>query len=74
MYYRHELLDLIKKDDYFVWVWNMVSGIKSIIFRKVLTMEYNSRDYWDFGLCPSSNILKHTKEHNVSETGFVSVF
>jgi hypothetical protein len=30
------------------------------------------RNYWIFGLCPSSGILK-TKEHNVSATGSVSV-
>jgi hypothetical protein len=29
--------------------------------------------YWDFGLCPSSGTLK-TREHNVSGTGFVSIF
>jgi hypothetical protein len=26
-----------------------------------------------FGLCPSSGILKKSREHNVSETGSVSV-
>jgi hypothetical protein len=31
------------------------------------------RDYWVIGICPSSGILKNTKEHNVSETGSVSV-
>jgi hypothetical protein len=36
-------------------------------------MECNTRDYWDFGLCPSSGILKNTKKHSVSDTGFVSV-
>jgi hypothetical protein len=35
-------------------------------------MVCNTRSYWVFGLCPSSGILK-TKEHNVSETGSVSV-
>jgi hypothetical protein len=34
---------------------------------------YNTRDYWVFGLRPSSGILKNTKEHNASETGSVSV-
>jgi hypothetical protein len=28
--------------------------------------------YWVFGLCPLSDILKITKEHNVLETGSVS--
>jgi hypothetical protein len=35
-------------------------------------MMYNTRDYWVFGLCPSSGILKNIREHNVSETGSVS--
>jgi hypothetical protein len=30
-------------------------------------------DYWVFGLCSSSSILKNTKEHKVSETGSVFV-
>jgi hypothetical protein len=29
------------------------------------------KNYWVFGLCPLSSILK-TREHNVSETGSVS--
>jgi hypothetical protein len=29
-------------------------------------MTYNTRDYWVFGLCPSSGIQKNTKEHNIS--------
>jgi hypothetical protein len=33
---------------------------------------YDTRKDWVFGLCPSSGILK-TIEHNVSESGFVSV-
>jgi hypothetical protein len=45
-----------------------------------LYMNYDTRDYWGFGLCPSSGILKNAKEHKVSErypvlnteTGFVS--
>jgi hypothetical protein len=32
----------------------------------------DTQDYWVFGLCPSSGILKNTKEHNISETGSVS--
>jgi hypothetical protein len=35
-------------------------------------MVYNIQNYWVFGLCPLSGILK-TKEHKVSETGSVSV-
>jgi hypothetical protein len=38
----------------------------------VLTMVYDTQNYWVFGLCPSSIILE-TKKHNVSETGSVSV-
>jgi hypothetical protein len=34
---------------------------------------YDIRDYWVFGLCLSSGILKAVKEHNVSETSPVSV-
>jgi hypothetical protein len=34
---------------------------------------YRYLDYWAFGLCPSSGILKR-KEHGISETGSVSVF
>jgi hypothetical protein len=36
-------------------------------------MVINNQDYSVLGLCPSSGILKNTKEHNVSETGSVSV-
>jgi hypothetical protein len=36
-------------------------------------MAYATRDYWVFGLCPSSGILRNTKENNVSECRFVSV-
>jgi hypothetical protein len=35
-------------------------------------MAYDTQNYWDFGLCPSSDILK-TREHNVAETGSVSI-
>jgi hypothetical protein len=35
-------------------------------------MVYNTQDCWVFGLCPSSGILKNTKEHNVSESRSVS--
>jgi hypothetical protein len=36
----------------------------------VLMMVHNIQNYWGFGLCPSSGILK-TGNHNVSETGTV---
>jgi hypothetical protein len=32
-----------------------------------------NQDYWVFGLCPSSSFINTTKEHNVSETGSISV-
>jgi hypothetical protein len=48
-------------------------SIKIIILQRVLAMVYNTQDYWVFGLLPSFGILKNTKEHNVSETGSVSV-
>jgi hypothetical protein len=35
-------------------------------------MVYNSQNYWGCGLCPSSGILE-IREHNVAETGIVSV-
>jgi hypothetical protein len=31
-------------------------------------MVYDIPNNWGFGLCSSSDILKNTKEHNVSET------
>jgi hypothetical protein len=36
-------------------------------------MAYNTRNYWDFGLFPSSGVLKQTRKHNVSESGYISV-
>jgi hypothetical protein len=36
-------------------------------------MVYNIKDYRVFGHCPSSGILKSTKEHNVSEFGSIFV-
>jgi hypothetical protein len=39
---------------------------------KILTVVYNTHNYWGSGLCPSSGILK-TIKHNVSETGSVFV-
>jgi hypothetical protein len=44
-----------------------------ITFQIVLTMVYNTRDYWVFGLFPSYGILKNTTEKNVLETGSFSV-
>jgi hypothetical protein len=37
-----------------------------------IQLEDYTRNYWVFGLCSLSGILK-TREHNVSETGSVSV-
>jgi hypothetical protein len=42
-------------------------------FWMVLTMVYNTRNYWVFGRSPSSDIPKNAKEHNVSKTGCVSI-
>jgi hypothetical protein len=33
---------------------------------------YSTQNYWVFGICPYSGILKYRK-HNVSETGSVSI-
>jgi hypothetical protein len=35
-------------------------------FERVLAIVYDTRDYWVFGLCPSSGILRNTKEYDVS--------
>jgi hypothetical protein len=46
-----------------------------MIAAKTNSIRYNSfwaQNYWVFGLCPSSRILK-TRNRNVSETGSVSV-
>jgi hypothetical protein len=37
-------------------------------FWRVLTVVYNTQNYWVFGICPSSGILK-ARKHNVSESG-----
>jgi hypothetical protein len=44
------------------------------IFRleRVLTMVYNTQNYWVYGFFPSSSILENRK-HDVSESGSVSV-
>jgi hypothetical protein len=36
-------------------------------FERVLTVVYNTQNYWVFGLRPSSGILE-ARKHNVSET------
>jgi hypothetical protein len=36
---------------------------------RVLTVVYNARDYWVFGLGASSVVLKDIKKQNVSENG-----
>jgi hypothetical protein len=38
----------------------------------VVTLVYNTPNYWVLGLCPSSGILE-TRKHNVSETVSVAV-
>jgi hypothetical protein len=40
---------------------------------RVLTMVYNTQNCWLLGLCPSTGILKKIREHDVLETGSVSV-
>jgi hypothetical protein len=35
-------------------------------------MVHNTQNYWVFGLCPSSDILKNNEEHNIRKTGSVS--
>jgi hypothetical protein len=39
---------------------------------RILTMVYDTQNYWVSGLRPSSGIL-NTRKHNVSETGSVSI-
>jgi hypothetical protein len=38
----------------------------------VVKLQFTTRNYWIFTLCPLSDILE-TIKHNVSETGSVSV-
>jgi hypothetical protein len=52
---------------FIIWKFNI-----NVSLLRVLTMVYNTQNYWVFGLCPSSGILE-TRKHNVSETGSVSV-
>jgi hypothetical protein len=42
-------------------------------YYKALGKVYGTWDYWDFGPCPSSVILKNTKKHSVSENVSVTV-
>jgi hypothetical protein len=49
---------------------SQISNVNKI--REILTMVFNTQNYWVSGLCPSSGIL-NTRKHNVSETGSVSV-
>jgi hypothetical protein len=45
---------------------NKLLLINPTYFWKILTMMYNTQNYWVLGLCPSSGILE-TRKHNVSE-------
>jgi hypothetical protein len=38
-----------------------------------MTSMYNTQNYWIFVLCPSSDILKRMEQHNVLETGFLTI-
>jgi hypothetical protein len=51
--------------------WKLAKVFSNRIW-KVLTMLYNTQNYRSSGLCPSSGI-QNDREHNVSETGCVSV-
>jgi hypothetical protein len=54
----------------FVWcIYVDVKLDRLTRFYTVLTVVYNKQDYWGFGLCPSSGVLRNTEERNVSETG-----
>jgi hypothetical protein len=39
----------------------------------VLTVVYDTQNYWISGLCPLPGIL-NTRKHNVSETGSMDLF
>jgi hypothetical protein len=60
------------------WYWRIAVEVEIFASWDIFSVDYNRsilfkiQDYWLFGLCPSSGILK-TREHNVSETGSVSV-
>jgi hypothetical protein len=51
---------------------NILIKTSSSRFERVLTMVYNTENYWGFGLCPSSGILEIRKQ-NVLETAFHAV-
>jgi hypothetical protein len=53
-------------------VWKQVRLPPPCGFYRVLTMVYNTQNYWLFGLFPSSSILENRK-HDASETASVSV-
>jgi hypothetical protein len=40
---------------------------------RIFVTTYKTWNYWVFGLCPSSGILKNTREHNISEAGSIFV-
>jgi hypothetical protein len=59
----------------FCWKWQAVSNLQvkwNCRFWRVLTMVYNTQDYWVFWTFPSSGILENRK-HDVSETVSISV-
>jgi hypothetical protein len=56
------------------WRWPYLTSQKGFTLRisRILTMVYNTQNYWVSGLCPSTGIL-NTRKHNVTETASVSV-
>jgi hypothetical protein len=78
---RKEIISLDSFDkDLIKWktsetYWNKGEQGYSSRFYRVLTMVYNTQNYWVFGLCPSSGfqLIRRKKEkHDDSETGSVS--
>jgi hypothetical protein len=57
------------------YVYSYISSIFIRFYYRDIFVIFNTRKLvnWDFGLCPSSGILKNIKEHNVSETRSVCV-
>jgi S-adenosylmethionine hydrolase len=51
--------------------WRRETVVERGLYR-VLTMVYNTQNYWIFGLSPSSGVLE-TRKHSVSETESVSI-
>jgi hypothetical protein len=42
-------------------LWNQTEARRQVgTFERPLTIVYNNRNYWLFGLCPSSGIVKNT--------------